>query len=49
MIYSYMEYKFKKIQMNLFVKQEQIIDIVNKLVVPKGEREGERDKLEVWH
>ena len=22
--------------MNLFVKQEQIIDIVNKLVVPKG-------------
>ena len=36
MIYSYMEYKFKKIQMNLFIKQKQIINTVNKFMVIKG-------------
>ena len=39
---------FKKIQLNLFTKQNGLVDIENKLMVPKGER-GEKDKLGVWN
>ena len=35
------------IQMNLFTKQKQITDIECKLMVTKGERGWERDKLGV--
>ena len=39
----------KNITNEYICKTETDTDIENKLVVTKGEREGGRDKLEVWN
>ena len=40
--------EWKRVQMNVYAKQNRLTDIENKLVVTSEELEEERDKLRIW-
>ena len=40
--------EWKRVQMNVYAKQNRLTDIENKLVVMSEELEDERDKLGIW-